>query len=57
MAKNYNPYLVAFAQEILGLPIRTPEFPQFTGAVGAALFAMADAQNASLRGNHDPKSF
>lgn len=42
----HNPYLVTFAQEILGLPIRTPEFPQFTGAVGAALFSMADAHRA-----------
>ncbi|MGD9007758.1 MAG: acyl-CoA dehydratase activase [Desulfobacteraceae bacterium] len=43
----HNPYMAAFAQEILGLPIRTPEFPQFTGAVGAALFAMQNAQSAS----------
>jgi predicted CoA-substrate-specific enzyme activase len=41
----HNPYMVTFAQEIFGLPIRTPEFPQFTGAVGAALFAMADAES------------
>lgn len=43
----HNPYMVAFAQEILGLPIRTPEFPQFTGAVGAALFSLADASSAT----------
>ena len=36
----HNPYLVDMAEEILGRGILVPEFPQFTGAVGAALYAM-----------------
>ena len=39
----HNPFMVTFAQEILNLPIQTPEFAQFTGAIGAALFAMEEA--------------
>ncbi len=42
----HNPYMVTFAQEILGKPIRAPEFPQYTGAVGAALFAMEEAMHS-----------
>jgi predicted CoA-substrate-specific enzyme activase len=36
----HNPYLVQMVREITGLEILTPEYPQLTGAVGAALFAM-----------------
>ncbi len=36
----HNPYLVDMAEEILGRGILVPEYPQFTGAVGAALYAM-----------------
>ncbi len=39
----HNPYMVTYAQEILGHPIRIPDYPQFTGAIGAALFAMEEA--------------
>ncbi len=39
----HNPYMVTYAQEILDKPIQTPELPQFTGAIGAALFAMETA--------------
>ncbi len=51
----HNPFLVTFAQEILGQPIRTPEFPQFTGAIGAALFAMQEGKSleSAPRGNHE----
>jgi predicted CoA-substrate-specific enzyme activase len=36
----HNPYLIQMVREITGLKILTPEYPQLTGAVGAALFAM-----------------
>ena len=36
----HNPYLVQMVEEITGKKILTPEYPQLTGAVGAALFAM-----------------
>jgi predicted CoA-substrate-specific enzyme activase len=36
----HNPYLVTMTEEIIGRKIWVPEFPQFTGAIGAALFAM-----------------
>ncbi len=36
----HNPYLVTMMGERIGREILIPEFPQFAGAVGAALFAM-----------------
>ena len=36
----HNPFLVTMIEETLCRPVQVPEFPQFTGAVGAALFAM-----------------
>lgn len=36
----YNPYIVTMAEEITGKKIVSPPLPQFTGALGAALFAM-----------------
>lgn len=36
----HNPFLVKMVQEHIGRPVRVPEYPQFTGAVGAALFAV-----------------
>lgn len=36
----YNPYLVTMVEEIIGREILVPEYPQLTGAVGAALFGM-----------------
>jgi len=38
----HNPYLVTMVEEITGRPVLVPEYPQFTGAVGAALFAVED---------------
>ena len=38
----HNPYLVQMVEETTGKKILVPEQPQLTGAVGAALFAMAD---------------
>ena len=36
----HNPYLVQMVEEATGNRILVPEYPQLTGAVGAALFAM-----------------
>ena len=36
----HNPYLVAMTAEIIGRTILVPEYPQFTGAIGAALYGM-----------------
>ncbi len=40
----HNPYLVDMLQEITQSEIMVPEFPQLTGAVGAALFAMEEGE-------------
>ena len=37
---EHNPFLVDMVREITGAEVLTPEHPQLTGAVGAALFAM-----------------
>jgi predicted CoA-substrate-specific enzyme activase len=42
----HNPFMIDMMQEMLGRPVRVPEFPQFTGAVGAALFAMEHHHDA-----------
>jgi predicted CoA-substrate-specific enzyme activase len=36
----HNPYLVKMAEDIIGRSILVPEFPQLTGAIGAALYGM-----------------
>ncbi|MFZ3047729.1 MAG: acyl-CoA dehydratase activase [Desulfatirhabdiaceae bacterium] len=36
----HNPYLVEMAEELIGRRILIPEFPQLTGALGAALYAL-----------------
>jgi (R)-2-hydroxyacyl-CoA dehydratese activating ATPase len=36
----HNPYLVEMTRELIHRPILVPELPQFTGALGAALYAM-----------------
>ena len=38
----HNPYLVTMAEELIGRTVRLPEFPQLTGAVGAALYAQEE---------------
>ncbi|NIM14587.1 MAG: ATPase [Candidatus Aminicenantes bacterium] len=38
----HNPYLVEMVEEIIGRKVLVPEYPQLTGAVGAALFAQED---------------
>jgi predicted CoA-substrate-specific enzyme activase len=35
-----NPYLVSMTEEIIGRKILVPEYPQLTGAIGAALYAL-----------------
>lgn len=39
----HNPYLVEMTTELIGRPVLLPEHPQLTGAIGAALFALEDA--------------
>lgn len=39
----HNRYLAVMAEELLGVEIKIPNHPQFTGAVGAALFALNGA--------------
>ena len=36
----HNPYLVRMAEDIIGNSVLVPEFPQLTGAIGAALYGM-----------------
>jgi predicted CoA-substrate-specific enzyme activase len=36
----HNPYLVEMVEELIGRPVLLPEFPQLTGALGAALYAL-----------------
>ena len=39
----HNPYLVQMVEEATGNTILVPEYPQLTGAVGAALFAIENS--------------
>lgn len=41
----HNPLLSVMMAEKLGKPVRVPELPQFTGAIGAALIAMEEHQS------------
>jgi len=36
----HNPYLVKMTEALIGRRILVPEYPQLTGAIGAALYAM-----------------
>jgi predicted CoA-substrate-specific enzyme activase len=36
----HNPYLAIMTEEIIGRKILVPDYPQLTGAIGAALYAM-----------------
>ena len=38
----HNPFLVKMVEEIIGKKVLVPEYPQLTGAIGAALFAQGD---------------
>jgi len=39
----HNPFLVRMMEEIIGRSILVPDYPQLTGAVGAALYAMENS--------------
>jgi predicted CoA-substrate-specific enzyme activase len=39
----HNPFLVEMAAELIGRPVLLPEYPQLTGAHGAALYALEAA--------------
>jgi activator of 2-hydroxyglutaryl-CoA dehydratase len=39
----HNPIIVQMMEDLIGRPIRVPEKPQLTGAIGAALYAMSAA--------------
>ena len=39
----HNPYLVEMTEEMIGRPVLLPKFPQLTGALGAALYALNGA--------------
>lgn len=39
----HNPFLVSMAENQIGRPILIPEYPQLTGAIGAAIYAMEAA--------------
>lgn len=39
---EHNPFLVEMVKDITGAEVLTPDHPQLTGAIGAALFAMED---------------
>ena len=43
----YNPVIAEILAEQLGRPVRVPPFPQFAGALGAALTALKQASPAS----------
>ncbi len=40
----HNPYLVEMTEELIGRPVLLPEYPQLTGALGAALYALEAAK-------------
>ena len=40
----HNPFLVKMTEEIIGKKILVPEYPQLTGAIGAALYAIKAAK-------------
>jgi len=44
----HNPYLVTMMEEIIGRPISVPEYPQLTGAIGAALYALEGSTDPSI---------
>jgi activator of 2-hydroxyglutaryl-CoA dehydratase len=36
----HNPFLVTMSEEMLGRKLLVPDYPQLTGAIGAALYAV-----------------
>ena len=39
----HNPYLITMVEEFTGKKVLVPKHPQYTGAIGAALFARDNA--------------
>lgn len=48
----HNPYLVTMTKEALGREIWVPEYPQLTGAIGAALFALNHKEGPNSKENN-----
>jgi predicted CoA-substrate-specific enzyme activase len=47
----HNPYLVTMTEELIKRQILVPEFPQLTGAIGAALYALgAGSKESRIQG-------
>jgi predicted CoA-substrate-specific enzyme activase len=40
----HNPFIVGIFERVLGKSVKVPPMPQFTGAIGAALFALEENQ-------------
>ncbi|OIP33563.1 MAG: ATPase [Deltaproteobacteria bacterium CG2_30_66_27] len=47
----HNPYIVEMAGEMAGRPVVLPEFPQLAGAIGAALYALDEADPNRIETN------
>jgi predicted CoA-substrate-specific enzyme activase len=47
----HNPYIVEMAGEMTGRPVVSPGFPQLAGAIGAALYAMDEADPGKAETN------
>jgi len=45
----HNPFIVEMAGEMVGQPVVLPEFPQLAGAIGAALYALDEADPIGIR--------
>jgi predicted CoA-substrate-specific enzyme activase len=50
----HNPYLVTMAEEMIGRKVSVAKYPQLTGAIGAALFAMQDYRENGGPGASSP---
>lgn len=49
----HNPYLVTMTEELINRQILVPEFPQLTGAIGAALYANEGFEGSRVRGSEE----
>jgi len=47
----HNPYIVEMTGELAGRPVVLPEFPQLAGAIGAALYALDEADPNRIETN------
>jgi predicted CoA-substrate-specific enzyme activase len=50
----HNPYLVTMTEEMIGRQVSVAQYPQLTGAIGAALFALRDYKESSGPGASSP---